>query len=375
MKEKVAIYMPHLARGSHTFIKRQVDSMRQVSPLFLGGFNHEKLDYSRHPIYLNSKGGLLGKGRELLLWIRGVSPVFDAVLNKEKVSLVHAHFGYSGCMILPFCQQRSLPLVVTFHGLDAATWGRGIPPKKTVDRLAWSRMEALFEYASAIVAVSDHVKAQLLAGGAPVEKIRTIRIGTDVPEVQCHESERDGILFVGRLVEKKGIYDLLDAITKLQVEEPPLLRVVGEGPELSALKEVAEQNNVKVEWLGFMPMDSVKAEMRRALMLVVPSKTSRNGDQEGLPTVIPEAFSNGLPVVATRHAGIPEAVLDGETGLLVEEGDSDALAGAISKLLLDRPLAEKYAENAFRYLVENFNVEKQTTILESLYFEVGSKHK
>ncbi len=110
--------------------------------------------------------------------------------------------------------------------------------------------------------------------------------------------------------------------------------------------------------------------MRRALLLVVPSRTASGGDSEGLPTVIMEAMAIGVPVVATRHAGIPEVVSDGVSGLLVPEADPTALAGAILAIKADPALAARLRGEAYADVRARFDAKRQSTLLERRLLEV-----
>jgi len=123
----------------------------------------------------------------------------------------------------------------------------------------------------------------------------------------------------------------------------------------------------RVRFLGSQPHDVVLQLMRGAEIFALPSQTAKNGDCEGLPIVINEASACGVPVVATFHSGIPEAVLNGETGLLVAEKDNAALADKLDILLSDRALGEKMGQLGREFVCEMFDIHKQTRKLEVIY--------
>jgi glycosyltransferase involved in cell wall biosynthesis len=145
------------------------------------------------------------------------------------------------------------------------------------------------------------------------------------------------LLSVGRAVEKKGFDIALQALARL----PPDCRWrwvhIGGGEGLTHLKAEAGRLGLsaRIDWLGAQPQDIVIAQYARADLFLLPSRLARNGDRDGLPNVLMEAQIMGLPVVGTRMAAIPELVIDGETGILVEPDDADALARALSALITD----------------------------------------
>jgi glycosyltransferase involved in cell wall biosynthesis len=160
-------------------------------------------------------------------------------------------------------------------------------------------------------------------------RLHTIGNGVELQETDS--TRRRGLLFVGRLVRRKGVDVLLEALGEADGVE---LVVVGDGPERRRLQRRA--GDLPVRFVGEQPREAVVHEMRRAQALVLPSLHG-----EGLPNVILEAMACGLPVVASDNGGIPEIVRDGETGLLVPSGDASALALAVRRLLADDALRER----------------------------------
>ena len=163
------------------------------------------------------------------------------------------------------------------------------------------------------------------------------RYGVELgPEDRRGELAGEGgpVLFAGRFVEKKGAAVLLEAMRRLEPSIRPPVVLVGEGPLGDALKRIAAPLG-NVEFPGWLPNVELRRRMRRALAVCVPSLAAADGDAEGLPNVVLEAMTEGVPVVASRHAGIPEAVVHEETGLLVPPGDPEALAAALRRLVRD----------------------------------------
>jgi glycosyltransferase involved in cell wall biosynthesis len=147
--------------------------------------------------------------------------------------------------------------------------------------------------------------------------------------------------------------------------------VIGEGPMREQLQRQAGALGVKAQFLGAQPADEVAMWMRRATLLAVPSVTGRDGNAEGLPNVLVEGAACGIPVVATRHSGIPEAVADGETGFLVAEGDRAGLAERVRTLLDSADLRREMGFAARALAMERFDRVRQAERLEAIYDEVS----
>ncbi|MBT5107324.1 MAG: glycosyltransferase family 4 protein [Rhodospirillaceae bacterium] len=167
------------------------------------------------------------------------------------------------------------------------------------------------------------------------------------------------ILSVGRAVAKKGYDDCLQALASLPPQLDWRFRHIGGGPLLSELRERARGLGLddRIEWLGAQPQNVVLSEMRRADIFVLPSKQAPDGDRDGLPNVLMEAQSQRVAVVSTRLSGIPELVLDRETGLLVTPGDAKALSSALRNLLEDSALRSRLAQAGFERVRSRFSMD------------------
>ncbi len=191
-----------------------------------------------------------------------------------------------------------------------------------------------------VVAVSEYNR-RLLADLAPehAAKIHCIRNGIDLSRIRPADAvpPRE-ILAVGRLVEKKGFADLVDACARLAADGADFrCHIVGEGPLEAALRARIRACGLedRVRLIGARPQPEVFLAMRRAGMLVLPCAVAGNGDRDGLPTVLIEAMAHGLPVVSCPVTGVPEIVEDGVTGLLAPSRDPGALARAMGRLIAD----------------------------------------
>ena len=179
-------------------------------------------------------------------------------------------------------------------------------------------------------------------------------------------------LAVGRFVEKKAPYLTLLAFSKVVKEAPSSqLIMVGGGPLLGICRKLIEPLGLKdsVELLGPQPTEKIEQLMRQARAFVQHSLEADNGDSEGTPVAVIEAQMSGLPVIATRHAGIPDVVLDGVTGFLVEEGDVEGMASQMVRLAKDPVLAGRLGNSARRSALENFTLDRHIRELSEMIAE------
>lgn len=368
----VLVYRDRIVpRSEAQFMRRQYLGFTRLAPFWVGCRSDAGMaDLGVSPLILGGAGPF-GEVRRLLFKQVGVVPDLDA-LRARNPRIVHAQFGRGGALALPIARALGLKLVVTFHGGDAtkATHYR----RRLLPTLYQRRLPALQREAAAFVCVSAFIRDTLLARGFPADKLVVLRNGVDLPPDAGAEPpplDRPYVLFVGRLVAKKGLAHLLQARRLLlrDGDAPPLV-VIGEGPDEAALRQdAAEQPDIIC--LGWQDNASVRRWMRGALAVCVPSVTAASGDSEGLPTVAIEAMAEGAPVIGTRHAGIVEAVVDGETGFLVPPADPAALARAIATLRDAPDRRAMMAQAARRRAIAEFDATTQSRRLEDLLLALG----
>ena len=270
------------------------------------------------------------------------------VARERAPDILHAHFGPVGAMVdaLRDAGVVAAPLVTTFYGYD-------------VSRTPASRYRRLFRNGDAFLVLSEAMRARLLAMGAPSERVYIHRLGVDLARFAPAAGTRPDVrgqlhlLSIARLVPKKGIADALRAVARARASVPTIrYTIVGDGPLRAELERLATSLGVAdmVRFAGWMAQQDVLAVARTAHAVLAPSVTAPDGDAEGTPVAILEAQALALPVVATRHAGIPEVVVDGESAVLVDEHDVEALASAIVTLA-DPQVAERMGATG-RALVE-----------------------
>lgn len=301
---------------------------------------------------------------------------YPALARWLGVDLLLCHFGPLGLSGLPVGLALDIPVVTVFHGYDVSMLLR--------DERWVERYRTLFRFGSHALCISEAGRQRLLAIGCPPERVCAIHLGVDVnrftPGLRRHPrpSPPHRLLMVARLAEKKGIDVALQAMRLvLDAGHDVALRVAGEGEEHDALEQLKTALGLDAHVALVGPLDSagVRREMADADMLLQPSVTAASGDQEGIPVALMEALAMGLPVVATKHAGIPELVLDGETGLLVPERDPAALAAAIGELVTRPDLAGRLARGGRRWVLEEFNLRTQAGRTEQFLRDVIEVHR
>lgn len=264
-------------------------------------------------------------------WI-SLARTVSVLAREDPFDIVHCHYGNVGLHYAPAACVWNAPLVVSFYGYDCSSY-----PRERGVRV----YDPLFAAADAIISLSDHMDARLRSLGCPPALLRRVPLSIDpMAHPTVSSDRRPGepvrLLTVARLTEKKGIEDALRGLALLG-DEPPRIRydVIGDGPLRPALESLAATLGVseRVRFLGALGERGVQDALCAADIFVLPSVTAANGDEEGTPTVLLEAGWARLPVLATRHAGIPEVVRDGESGILIPERDPSALAAAIRDLV------------------------------------------
>ncbi len=274
---------------------------------------------------------------------------------------VVCHFGPQATMGMPIALAIDCPAVTIFHGYDIS---RLLRDKRWVER--YRAVAALGMHA---LCISQAGRDRLRSIGWPESQLHVVRLGVDSTRFAFRPpSERWSargprrILMVARLVEKKGVHVALEAMQTLHERELDLeLRVIGDGPERERLESIiADSGLTSVRLLGALTHERTRQEFADADLYIQPSITASTGDQEGIPVSLMEAQASGIPVVSTRHSGIPELVIDGTTGWLTDEGDADGLAVAVERLSRNPAQAEQFAQAGRAHVQREFDRDTQT---------------
>lgn len=306
-------------------------------------------------------------GREALsgrLLFAGVS-----VAREHPPDVLHAHFGPVGAMVeaLRAAGVVDAPLVTTFYGYDVA-------------RTPSARYARLFKHGDLLLVLSEAMRARLAAMGAPADRMHVHRLGIDLARFAPATGPARGagrelhVLSIARLVPKKGLADAMRAVALARRGVPRLrYTIVGDGPLRAKLEALAESLGIAevVHFAGWKAQPDVLAIARTAQVLLAPSVTAADGDAEGTPVAILEAQALALPVVASRHEGIPEVVRDGESAILVEEHAVDALAAAL-QALADPSVARRMGEEGRAFVEAHHDIRRLNDALLARYRALAS---
>lgn len=283
-------------------------------------------------------------------------------LRAHQVNVLLAEYGNNACAVQRVCDRVGIPLVAHFHGWDASNALRFYQYRHAYRRL--------LPAAAAIVCPSHYLANRLRRIGLPDRTLHVVPYGIDTARFDVTPGPRDAtLLAVGRFVEKKAPQCTIEAFARISSRHPAArLEMVGDGPLLAACRTLAAALGVhdRVIFHGSRDHTFVHAAMARAAVFVQHSVTAPNGDTEGLPVAILEAMACGLPVVATLHAGIPEAVVEGDNGYLVPELDVQRMADAIDAVLSNAALRERMGRTARSRARAHFSAERQISRLRAI---------
>jgi glycosyltransferase involved in cell wall biosynthesis len=282
--------------------------------------------------------------------------------------VIHVHWWFPGGLSVWPRLTRRVPYVVTSHGTDLFLVDR----KPVAARLA----EPIFRAAAEVTVISTPLVQRAERLGVLRSRITVIPMPIDAAvavavEMPLKPALNEGrLLFVGRLIERKGAAFAVQALGELaQAARSVRLTIVGDGPERESLVRLAEARGVadRIEFAGELSPAAVRARYTEGGIFIMPAVTDWKGEQEGFGMVIVEAMAYGLPIVASRSGGIPDIIRDGENGLLVPERDVAALAAAVTRLLDDRDLVARLATAARDDIRHRFAPARIATAFDTVY--------
>ena len=289
-------------------------------------------------------------------------------LDKDPYDIIHCHFGPSGnyAVMLKDLGAITGKVVTTFHGYDLSTY------LSTQGDHIYKR---LFEKGDLFLPISQRWKEKLIRIGCREDRTVVHRMGIDIGKFRFCErtagNDRSiNILTVARLVEKKGVEYGIKAVAKVIERYPEVqYRIAGDGPLKKSLLDLIRTLKIEknVHLLGSKDQNDILDLMTNSDILLAPSVTSKNGDQEGIPVVLMEAIANGLPAISSFHSGIPELIKDGISGFLVPERDVDALKEKLMQLILKPELRFQMARAGRKYVERHYDVAKLNDRLVRLF--------
>ncbi len=356
---RIGFVRTHYLRPSETFIYEELKNIKTFEPIV---FARKKMNLNRFPF------------RKIERLPYGTKEIGRA-FKREEIKLIHARFGNTGVSLMKVKKRLRIPMLTSFHGFD-------LPTRRDKRNPYHLRLPSLFKVGDKFTVPSRHMKRKLINWGCPSHKIKIMYSGIDLNKFAYSErepkTENITIMAAGRLHKKKGFSYLLKAF-KSVVEQHPSSRliIVGEGDERGRLKKIISdlKMNRFVRLEGLVTHNQMSKLLSQADIFCLPSITTKEGNQEGIPNAIKEAMATGLPIVSTLHGGIPELVTDNWEGLLVPEKDIEMLASKI-KYLIDNPnLRCEMGKRGREKVEKNFDSEKQVRKLENIYSNLIRKRR
>ena len=370
-KTRIAIATPNKNAWSETFIAAH---LQRLEPLVLvlsdGNLPHEA---GATPL-LTPVGPIarLQKLMESRLLDRSASDMLRSRITRElkrqRVTVLLAEYGPAAMELLPCAEAAGIPLVAHFHGYDAHR-------KEPLQR--YDNYRALFEKAAAFVVVSRAMERQLLALGAPRDRLHYICYGIDTDRFIPGNagSAPPHFLSLGRFTDKKAPHlTLLSFLEAWRMRPEARLTMAGGGELWESVRQlvVAYGLGQVVDLPGILTPDQVAERMRRSRAFVQHSVLTGAGDSEGTPLAVLEAMASGLPVVSTMHAGIPDVVTHGVSGLLSSEYDVGSMARHLVSMI-DSPAEASGMGRAGRELVlAHHRVQDRVCALQQLLDRVAA---
>jgi colanic acid/amylovoran biosynthesis glycosyltransferase len=373
----VACYCATFLKPEMLHIYRQITSLRRVEPFVIAQKREEAARYPFDRIAVVGKPATHFARRFWFKQVREapwqVSPgevrKLIGILADVKAELLHIYFGHIGVHLLPLIKAWPKPSVVSFHGADVMV---------DLDKPAYrTATQEMLEAVRLVLVRSESLGRALINIGCPAGKIRLQHTGIPVGDIpfRTRDWPDKGVWkFVQacRLIEKKGLRVSLRAFAKFAEQYPvATFTIAGEGPLRSELGRVAAELGVadRVFFPGFISQNQLRELFYQSHIFLHPSEVGGDGNQEGVPNSMLEAMASGLPVFATEHGGIPEAIENGRSGILVKEGDDAALALALLERTANPEGLAAIARNGAEAVRKHFEQSGQTRQLEDYYLE------
>ncbi|MBU0579576.1 MAG: glycosyltransferase [Candidatus Margulisbacteria bacterium] len=366
MSKKVAQFTNRFLDISETFIYEPLRLMKKFKPVV---FCFQKRNQDKFPydsIYCLNDLPEKEQKKNQFLAAFGQEKYFTNLIKQNEIRVLHAHYGFGGIYALQFKKKNSnLKIIVNFYGLDVY--------QHTKSPLYRWQLRQLFKKGDLFLVCSEKMSQDLIKLGAPKNKVKVHYGGADLKKIKYScPKQGDEIVFLmcGRFVEKKGFKYGIEAFLRCCAKNNNIkLKVIGHGTLEQALKKIVTQSKYqnRVEFLGALNHSEYLTEIEKCNVFISPSVTAKNGDQEGLPTVLIESAAIGRPLIATNYSGIPEIVHHKQNGLLVKEQDIAGLSAAIDYLAENKKLWSRYAEYGRKLVEKNFDLIKQTEKLEEYY--------
>ncbi|WP_134699040.1 glycosyltransferase [Ammoniphilus sp. YIM 78166] len=353
--DTIAHYLVNDIKLNQDFMYRQINELARYRSIVIGEFpkRESEKEYPFHDYFYMG---------DIQNW-----PDF---ITKNNIKAIHAHKGNHGARIVPLAKEYGIPLITSFRGQDASAHHNYFEVNR-------EKFTDLIKEGSLFLPVCKYFKKEMVQLGFPKDRIGVMYGGIDLDRFtysvrRMPKSRKIRILSVGRFIEKKGFDYLLVAFAMVHSKYPNTeLVIIGKGSEKykEKLEEITRLLNIQDAVTFKEPMYNqfIAEEMKNAHLFCLASYTTNKGNIEGIPNVLKEAMASGLPVVSTKHAGIPELIQHGKSGLLVEERDIEGLAKCIGKLIENPRSWAKLSYHARLKVNKDFDLRKQIAVQEKYY--------
>lgn len=349
-QSRLLVFAPTRRAASETFVRANLAGLPFAVQAYFGDerpfHDPDRLAYGL-AVWLSKVFTRLGLLR-LASW--PAACVARCLIHRHQPDLVMAEFGFHAVRVMEAAAATGVPFVVHFRGSDLSAQGKfGVLS---------SRYRRLLMLSQGIICKSQPMLQTLLELGADPARVLVSASGAnaDLFHGSLPSSSAPVFLAVGRFVFKKGPLQTIRAFDRQPIGS---LWMVGDGPLLNEARRLVQRLQLenRVRFLGAMSQEEVSGLMRQVRVFVQHSMVAPDGDSEGNPVAVMEAQLSGLPVVATRHGGIPEVVLDQQTGFLVDEGDWVAMAMAMERLMADPVLADRFGASGRSRVLAHFTLD------------------
>lgn len=335
--------------------------------------NQDQFPWDRVYTYLLSKNPLWMNLQRR--FIRPHHRYFASTLRAKDTALLHCHFGPMSYDCLKLKHSLKIPMISMFYGADI-----------TKIRPRWQRRyQKLFAQGELFLGEGSHMCQTIADAGCPYSKIRKLRLGVDLGKVpfvnrDLRPGEPVRILVSSTFTEKKGLPYAFKAFSQAIKKYPNMTLTVIGGYNNQVQKQIYDQClgimrkygvGDKIELLGYVRHEEYIKQLMGSHIMIHPSITASDGNSEGgAPVTLIEASGSGLPVISSRHCDIPEVIVDGKSGILTKEKDTAGLVKAILELATTPEIWPDMAKFGRSHITENYNIERQMTILENYYKEL-----
>jgi colanic acid/amylovoran biosynthesis glycosyltransferase len=361
MKLRIAICSPNKNAYSETFIMAQKNGLMGKIFYYFGGLLPNELEGHGKLSNRYTEVSNIVKRKIKTTTFNSEEEAFISSLKKNKIQVVLAQYGVTAHRIVDICKHLKIPLVTHFHGYDASM-------HSFIE--SCGNYKKVFDYSAAVIAVSQTMKERLLQIGCPANKLVYNPYGPNDSFLALKpEFLTESFIGVGRFVDKKAPYYIILSFQKVLSKYPDAKLILGgDGPLFEVCHNLVKY--LKIEQSVILPGPVSREKfidyLASARAFVQHSVTAISGDQEGTPVAILEASAAGLPVISTRHAGIKDVVLEGETGYLVNEHDVDGMAEKMLMLLSNKELAVRLGKNGKERINKHFSLKQHLDRLDDI---------